>query len=41
MNNIGKYYTQNGVLYKCTRDSGIALTHDLVDLRGTYVELVE
>lgn len=37
----GKYYTQFDVLYKCTRDSGTALTHDLFDLRGTYVELVE
>jgi hypothetical protein len=37
----GKYYTQNGVLYKCTRNSGTALTHDLFDLRGLYVELIE
>lgn len=37
----GKYYTQNDVLYKCTRDSGIALAHDLFDLRGLYVELIE
>lgn len=37
----GKYYTQFGVLYKCTRDSGIALSHDLFDLRGSYVELIE
>lgn len=37
----GKYYTQFDVLYKCTRDSGTALTHDLFDLRGIYVELVE
>lgn len=37
----GKYYTQFDVLYKCTRDSGTALTHDLFDLRGTYVELIE
>ena len=37
----GKYYTQNNVLYKCTRDSGQALTHNLVDLVGIYVELVE
>lgn len=37
----GKYYTQNGVLYKCTRDSGQALTHNLADLIGTYVEMVE
>jgi hypothetical protein len=37
----GKYYTQFDVLYKCTRDSGTALTHDLFDLRGIYVELIE
>lgn len=37
----GKYYTQFDVLYKCTRDSGTALTHDLFDLRGMYVELIE
>jgi hypothetical protein len=36
----GKYYTQNGVTYRCTRDSGIALTHDLNALVGTYVVIV-
>lgn len=36
-----KYYTQNSVLYRCTRDSGQALTHNLADLVGTYVEVVE
>ena len=36
----GKYYTQDGVLYKCTRDSGQALSHNLSDLIGLYVELV-
>jgi hypothetical protein len=25
----GKYYTQDGVLYLCTRDSGTALSHNL------------
>lgn len=35
----GKYYTQYDVLYKCTRSSGVALTHDLYDLKGMYVEL--
>lgn len=35
----GKYYTQNGVKYRCTRDSGIALSHDLNALVGLYVEL--
>lgn len=37
----GKYYTQFDVLYKCTRNSGTALTHDLFDLRGIYVEMIE
>lgn len=36
----GKYYTQGGVLYKCTRDSGQALTHDLAALVGLYVEVI-
>lgn len=35
----GKYYTQNEVLYKCIRDSGIPLSHDLSALVGTYVEI--
>lgn len=35
-----KYYTQNKVLYKCTRNSGIPLSHDLSALVGTYVETV-
>ena len=34
----GKYYMQYDVLYKCTRDSGVALTHDLAVIVGTYVE---
>ena len=37
----GKYYTQGGVISKCTRDSGQALSHDLSALVGTYVETVE
>lgn len=36
----GKYYTQNGVKYLCTRDSGTALTHNLADLVGIYVSVV-
>lgn len=36
----GKYYTQLGVKYKCTRSSGIPLSHDLSALVGTYVEKV-
>lgn len=35
-----KYYTQNEVLYKCTRDSGIPLSYDLSALVGTYVEII-
>lgn len=37
---VGKYYTQNGVKYKCIRDSGIPLSHDLSALVGMYVEKV-
>lgn len=36
----GKYYTQDGVLYLCTRDSGQALTHNLSELVGLYVNAV-
>lgn len=36
----GKHYTQDGVLYLCTRDSGQALTHNLSELVGLYVEVV-
>lgn len=35
----GKYYTQGGVLYLCTRDSGTALSHDLSALVGLYVKV--
>lgn len=35
----GKYYIQYDVKYRCTRDSGTALTHDLSALMGLYVEL--
>lgn len=35
----GKYYTENGVIYRCTRDSGTALSHPLSALVGVYVEL--
>lgn len=35
-----KYYTQNEVLYKCTRNSEIPLSHDLSALIGLYVETV-
>lgn len=35
-----KYYSQDGSIYKCTRDSGIALSHNLSQLVGLYVELI-
>lgn len=36
----GKYYTQDGVVYLCTRDSGNPVYHALADLVGLYVEVV-
>lgn len=36
----GKYYTQDGVLYKCTRDTGNPVYHALRELVGIYVEVV-
>lgn len=36
----GKYYIQNDILYRCTRDSGTALSHDLSALVGLYVEQI-
>lgn len=35
----GKYYTEDGVLYLCIRDSGIALHHKITDLIGNYFEI--
>ena len=37
----GKYYVENGVKYLCIRDSGIHLYHNLNNLIGQYVEVVE
>lgn len=37
----GKYYSQGGVVYKCTRDTGQAVYQDLSALVGIYVEKVE
>lgn len=34
------YYMQDNIVYKCTRDSGIAMHHALKDLIGLYVEVV-
>lgn len=36
----GKYYSEDNMLYLCSRDSGTALTHRLADLVGIYVEKV-
>ena len=36
----GKYYTYNDVLYKCIRDSGIALAYTPDQLLGNYFEVV-
>lgn len=36
----GKYYSQNGVVYLCNRDSGNPVYHALKDLVGLYVEVV-
>lgn len=37
----GKYYSQSGVVYKCTRNTEQAVYHDLSALVGLYVEKVE
>lgn len=37
----GKYYTQNGVLYLCNRDTGNPVYHPLSELVGLYVTVVE
>ena len=34
-----KYYSQDGVVYRCTRDSGQPLYHKLSELVGLYVEV--
>lgn len=36
----GKYYTQEGVVYLCTRDTGAPVYNALADLVGLYVQLV-
>lgn len=36
----GKYYTQDGVLYLCNRDTGNPVYHPLSALVGLYVEVV-
>ena len=37
----GKYYSQNGVVYLCFRDTGVPVYNNLADLVGIYVEVVE
>lgn len=37
----GKYYTQNGAVYRCIRSTGAAVYHPLADLVGIYVEPAE
>lgn len=37
----GKYYSQNGVIYKCTRNTEQAVYHDLSALVGIYVEIAQ
>ena len=36
----GKYYAQDGVTYRCTRDTGNPVYHPLSALVGLYVEVV-
>jgi hypothetical protein len=36
----GKYYTQNGVKYLCTRETINPVYADLIGLVGIYVEIV-
>lgn len=35
-----KYYIQNGVIYRCIRSSGMALSYNLADLVNIYVEII-
>ena len=36
----GKHYVQNGVIYRCIRDTGNPVYNALADLVGLYVEVV-
>lgn len=38
---LGKYYSQDGVIYHCTRGTGQPVSHPLSELVGLYVEVVE
>lgn len=35
----GKYYSQDGIVYLCIRDTGVPVYNNLADLVGLYVEL--
>lgn len=37
----GKYYIEDGIIYLCNRDTGIAVYNRLSDLVGIYVEVTE
>lgn len=37
----GKYYTQDGIVYLCSRGTGQAVYNPLKDLVGLYVTIVE
>ena len=37
----GTYYSQNGVIYRCTRDTGNPVYNALSELVGLYVEVAE
>lgn len=37
---LGKYYSQNDITYRCTRDTGQTVYQDLAALVGIYVEAV-
>ena len=36
----GKYYSQDGVTYRCTRNSAVPLYNPLAELVGTYVDMI-
>ena len=36
----GKYYSQDGTVYRCTRDTGNPVYNQLTELVGLYVEVV-
>lgn len=38
---LGKYYSQNGVIYHCTRGTGQPVFNPLSELVGLFVEVVE